>query len=287
MVKIKSKKGWSYLASILLSVAAILIVFVVVMSMNTPLSRSISTIACHGNCAARSMVPFKEWMTPLMFCNSHETPIKIDATKFSDCPSLDTSSINQFNKEEYYKQCARIQINELSENCWKMGGKGKYDLTPILSQIKWGLEKKALDDPLAFTPALAVIAPVRLLTNHDEFGDVDWFEVPKASGVLRCFRFQIVKPRGLSFDDHSLGYSNYAYNDILGTDEKTSGVIMDAIDPDEEGKTEINLKYTALLNYDYVAEDICYISMYADGGGAIARSCNKWSKELDRYAILN
>jgi hypothetical protein len=302
-----NKKGsWKYVIGIFLAIASILIVFVVVMSYDSPLTLNIKAVACHGNAGVRSMVPFKNWISPLMFCKTYETPVKIDATKFSNCPTVDFTHMNSYNREEYYRQCARMQINELADICWRMGGKGHYSLTPIHKSIQWGAEKFVVDtanDPLMIVAFGAGgflgggygagAAALSLNYIRDESGNSDWgkqdfFEAPKTSGVLRCFRYQVVKPRNLDFTDTSFGFTNYRYNDTLGVNSSEAGRMMAAIrpDPDNDNRTELNLKYSASLNYDYKAGDICYISMYVDGK-TMSRDCDKWTRGLDRYDILN
>jgi len=290
----KNKKGivFTTLAIIILIIASGGIVISMFSAINSPIFMTLSSMACHQNAAIRDVMPLRSFLAPMIFCKLYETPVEIDSQNFAACSELNTKGMNQNNREEYLKQCARIQIDDLTDICWQMGGKGKYTLTPRHKDIEWKITMSNIADASteAFEYVLArnpVTGPSYKIVDgfyETTTGDkIDLYNPPKYlnSGVLRCFRFTI-KPRDLFFEDDSFGNSYIHFNNI---DSEAGGDGVKGMQKDEDNKTEINPETAILLNYNYTDEHMCYISMYPDVSG-VSRSCIKWTVGLDKYAFI-
>jgi len=160
---------------------------------------------------------------PIIMCNQWKKPVDIDAMNFDACPGIASFCDKPTGKlqEECWKQCARIQIDKLTDNCWSMAGSGKLDFTDTWLQGFVG----TISDPFklgsiiltggvgwylggAFIGKLIIVGGI--------VGD-SYFYGGTGEKVLRCYRFRITNPivsridkKPINYVDDSLGRS-WAY----------------------------------------------------------------------------
>jgi hypothetical protein len=141
---------------------------------------------------------------PIFMCNQYRTPVDIDANNFRACPDIssfcskDNFKNNPLLKEECWKQCARIQIDKLTDNCWTMAGSGKlnFEDTWLQGITGWISNPYTLGITIATGGAGWYVAGP-LLANAlvgAELIAAGYFTPGAGEKILRCYRFRIVSP---------------------------------------------------------------------------------------------
>ncbi|MEM2873912.1 MAG: hypothetical protein QW063_00430 [Candidatus Nanoarchaeia archaeon] len=254
--------------------------------------------------------------TPIFMCNQYREPIEINAGKWSDCPGIADFCKKETSKEvlaQCYRQCARIQIDKLTESCWSMGGSGTLSLWSAWDRIgafTYNVGKfldatvKAIELEAAYganyfllgLPELTGITNIKEL-NYKILSDTRQMEAKK-SAILRCYKFQIVNPGRLPvppeqnfFYDWSYGRS-WSYNlnatnpelcrKYATAEDKICSYGGDGVSYLNQNITSINdLEADMSLYLNYIAEprQVCYIAYYQEEGGRnyVIRSCEHWS----------
>jgi len=160
---------------------------------------------------------------PIILCNQWRTPININAGgDYKACPEIASFCHKSTGKlqEECWKQCARMQIDKLTDNCWAMAGSGKLDFTDSWLQGFTSL----ISDPfklglVIFTGGVGWYVGGPLIAKLAIAGGVigeTYFYGGTGEKILRCYRFRIVNPivnednKPINYGDDSLGRS-WAY----------------------------------------------------------------------------
>jgi len=274
------KKGalpLSTLGAIILILVAGIIIILIVLSLSGYLGASFSGLVCGINVGIRGSTPIFKDMIPLMLCKQYQTPVKIDGTKFEKCPGLNRKLCDHAkgnDKRLCQIQCAQIQIDALTDACWKMGGKGLYSIS-------------------GWFPGKIV-------------GE---FFMGQACPVLRCYRFQVVNP-DVEIFDYSFGNGSKV---VLSTGETLQAPGISAVHNNEiptahvlinvtgqpdnvrelvsrtsEPTDDPNIFIFSTLNYGTdKKKDICYIAYYYCDPQTVMRSCKSWSEYISKYRLLN
>ena len=134
----RNKKGIA--VNVLVTLIVFLVIFglvLLILSKTTALlSPTTSGFMCGFNVRIKAaMPPVVREFTPLSFCTQYNTPIEINAANFRACPGLadfcnDNSFLNKFPdvRRSCVQQCARIQVDQLTQSCWSLAGEGRLDL---------------------------------------------------------------------------------------------------------------------------------------------------------------
>jgi hypothetical protein len=213
---------------------------------------TLGTIGCSANMAlyAATVSGSKGvFGAPIFLCGQYREPVKINAADFKACQGIASFCKNAKDlvKDECHKQCARIQIDKLTDTCWAMGGKGRLDLKETLaSKIGTGeiaaeilsyatanigagfawIGETATVVASTVTGPLTIYAVItgdmtlynRLIqgTSFTEARDrIIGLTLPKKSMILRCNKFQIINPaldsyyRPFIFEDATWGNSQH------------------------------------------------------------------------------
>ncbi|MCX6774773.1 MAG: hypothetical protein NTY99_01640, partial [DPANN group archaeon] len=247
---------------------------------------------------------------PILMCNQYQTPVDINAANFKSC-----TGISDFCKSakgdalvECWKQCARIQIDQLTNICWTMAGSGRLDFKDTVFDKAVEIAQKPttwvayggaatvgflLAGPLGAKVGLTVVeAGYTWEVGHE-----------KKAKILRCFRYRVVNPiigpdrKTIDYYDYSAGES-WSYG--LDTSQSTAnsnlckptdsdpfcsyggiGVsyLNDLSTGDKftingnvvnafNGKDEYNLGEHLNYNISDPRNQICYIAYYQGGSGS-------------------
>jgi len=228
---------------------------------------------------------------PLWTCRQYEEPIEIDAMDLDNCPGIaeiceDPPDLQ--TKEDCYKQCARIQIDQLTDRCFYLVNEGRKPLAgyaelavhAVLTAFK-GVEIILQSDYQLLDEATDIVG-VDLGSEFTYEDAVEDAQAAQVYGLFRCFRFKIIRPRrslvdpskDFAFEDSRFGNSwTYGY----GGEGVTPVSIFKKLETKEIDDYKIDRSYWHLLNYEYPkADEVCYIS-YQDPVKAIERHCGAWS----------
>jgi len=288
------------------------------------LGDTIQDSLCGLNIRLEGSIPKKILTRPLIACKQYQEPIEIDARDLKDCPGIASVCRNPDTdelQEACDAQCARIQIDILTDRCWDLAGRGKKDIS--------GLAAKFLDAASGLTEINTLIAVSKVAYNENlaiieeavEFGvyvetegqidpeipiaetfetelseqDIEALKRVDNMGLLRCYRFTITRPlrsevnrlNDFTFQDKTFGQS-WIYG-LGGEGVEAISIYNKKIKVEDRDFTdyEIDKNLWYLLNYEYnQRQDICYIS-YLDGAKAVSRSCVTWVDNSEGYRFLN
>ncbi len=302
------------LGEFIIVVAGGIIVIVFVSAILGFVAPTISGFGCGVNVAVKSAFLSNTLGIvdpPLLLCNQYQAPIKINAADFGACTGI--ASFCKGAKgtllDDCYKQCARIQIDKLTDSCWAMGGKGRYDLVNILDKITAGVG--ALPGIIGTAIASPVLTPVMAAAikfypdapETNKLAEGIRNTLPKKEVIIRCYRFQIINPGVLPSDkktpftieDLSFGKSQLAYTATAGGKvQSLGGSGVAAVNPGEGMLPEMNFDQAVLLEYGMTdARQVCYIAYYqmekSVGGKqfAVMRSCDSWVGFGGSFKFLN
>ncbi len=293
----KNKKGIiiSSILIILVVVASGSVIFLFLSGFVPVLVTNIGSMACASSVFFRDVTQPVGSFIPLFFCNTHKSLLKIDATKFSACPNVDKDGMTESNKNQYYANCARAQIDDLAEQCWKMAGRGNANIEGLQVQVG---------------------GPTDLWFAKPDTTIID----TETEGVLRCYKFTVVGV-DISFDDDQRGCGNIYYSldedgNVMWNEEfiaayeeykvEFSGNTDDLLIPWEWAQTtdftcsEIfsadggvesanDMNSRSRLNYSYSGNlTTCYISFLHDKK-AVERNCGSggWNPDVGEFTWLN
>ena len=218
------------LGELILVIAAGIIIIFVLLAVLSALSPTLGSFGCSLNVriygafvgnTSGAITP------PIFLCNQYQEPVKINAADFSKCPGL-----ADFCKEpklppeiltECYRQCARIQVDKLTDACWQMGGSGKIHLWNLGQRFGAVGADVARRFTAGFIFTMAVVAYWTEIgffySPHDiensvnkAFGDI----ISTRAVILKCYKFQIVNPvkdptgKDINYIDGSFGM-DWAY----------------------------------------------------------------------------
>ncbi|MGB9675344.1 MAG: hypothetical protein ACPLYW_01960 [Candidatus Nanoarchaeia archaeon] len=267
-------------------------------------------------------------MTPPIFlCNQYNEPVKINAADFSKCPDLADFCKKEKDPAiltECYRQCARIQVDKLTDACWMMGGSGKVHL--------WTFGATAGANWQTFS---AIFSGSVNVVGCSFFGWIPkdcvflqnyWLQraVSSRATVLKCFKFQITNPvidpngKQIQYEDASLGRSwiytldnselckrykteenpicsyggtGVSYVNELGPGSGRVNLFGKELKyPSNEDEFRQNARY-GFLNYNATPRQVCYIAYYNDGGADdfkyVIRSCSSWGAGAGWVKFLN
>jgi len=242
---------------------------------------------------------------PILMCNQYREPVTINAADFRACPDLaDLCSLDRAKEDkEIYsqciQQCARLQIDALTDSCWGVGGKGQLDLRGTvwdkLGRVDW-FDAGTYFDSLIKAQVVALQfeswTAENVLKSYgfdtgaqgvdaaiDEFSNfyVSKLDaaIPRKSVIVRCNRFQIVNPailpnkRPFTLSDNTFGktQANELSPELcskLGRRDcllSTTGV--KAVNPEPGFEQEVSLIDAHRLNYNITEpRQVCYVAYY-------------------------
>jgi len=224
-----NKKGIApaTIGELILVIAAGIVILWIVLAIVGFVSPTASSVGCGLNIRVRSATldSSKNIIgSPILMCGQYNTPVDINAANFKACPGIADFCTKTKDKNvllECWKQCARIQINQLTDSCWTMAGSGRLNLKDsYLEKLGGVLSNPVVLGVVAFTggaayfiigpytAALAVGGELLLGTIFSNGG----------AKILRCYRFRIVNPlvfnkQPINYFDNSLGRSwSYGLN---------------------------------------------------------------------------
>jgi|GEM_PF-3814549 len=127
----RSKKGVTVvLAALAIGIAVLVVVVFFTLAIAHSISPTLSSLACGANTRIKAASPIIE-LVPLFMCKQYDTPVKIDGTDFTKCSAIDRTICNRDTqgllRDACEQQCIRIQVDELADLCWSVGGNGRYD----------------------------------------------------------------------------------------------------------------------------------------------------------------
>ena len=296
----------STLGELIIVIASGIIILVIVFGLAGFLAPTIGGFGCGLNVQLKGALlansPLRTLDAPLIFCKQFDKPVAIDAMKFSKCPGLPdfcSTTKDKDIKSQCVQQCARIQIDKLTDSCWSMGGSGKVDLSDNLWEklanaapgvaLSAGAFAVAILVPPAAPEAVTVGIVAAGATGADAFA-------PTKAQVIRCYRFQVINPGKLpngqpfTLADAYAGRSQY-YNLTKGSCTKSPCLLggngVAAVNPAEGETQEMRNGDRPMLNYNMTdPRQICYMMYYQyqiSGGSmqySVARSCNYWTEYL-------
>jgi hypothetical protein len=312
---IRGKKGVTFPATTIGEVIAVvamgIIILIFVIGMAGFIAPTIGGFGCGVNTQLKAAVlEHSKFLggslldAPLVMCKQYREPVKIDALKDSACPGLASWCKGATDKEvksQCIQQCARIQIDRLTDSCWSLGGSGRLDLTGTI----WGKLAQATIDVAAtvgiFTVSI-VIPPAGVALVVAEIGGVAALQTaaditaPRRAQVVRCYRFQVVSPGRLpngqpfTLEDKTCGYDQYLEL-TSGTCPKSpcilNGTGVAAVNPSAGENPQMRVEDCFKLKYNMTEpRQVCYIMYYEyeDKDGklqhSVARSCAFWNEYL-------
>jgi hypothetical protein len=326
-----NKKGIAQatLAELILVIAAIVIALVFVMTIVGFINPAVGGLGCGLNIrvySATVQATGEIIGAPILMCNQYREPIEINAADFNACQGLAEFCFSKVAEDDpnirsqCIQQCARIQIDALTDTCWSMGGSGRLNLQgTIWKQI--GDWVASLGDMQTYFETFfkAGLAAVRVspfvlggpVMGAYGYSSVDAavsdFErsvddiVPKKAQILRCNRFQVTNPAILpnrqpfTLQESTFGITKFNALDAescakLGRREcPLGGRGVKAANPEPGFERELSLKQAYMLNYN-IAEprQICYMAYYEyeTFSGALryspARTCDYWTRYSER-----
>ena len=234
---VNNKRGMApeTLGEIIIVIAGCLIITVFVLSFLSFLAPTLSSFACGVNVGAYASVVSSSKGTldaPIIMCNQYREPVKINAADFKACQGIAPfcKDAKDEIRDECYRQCARIQVDALTDACWAMGGKGDKDLRgpfwknlsetvgAVVGEIAGHIGAALATASHTIAAAGIVATPyvntaVKILSPNIYSGAIAELSIssaakyydanqqkiaetlaPKRQIVLKCSRFQIVNP---------------------------------------------------------------------------------------------
>lgn len=337
MPNLMNKKGTKFvpdtMGGLIATIAGCIVVLIVVIAIYVyAISPNSTSIGCGLNTRVRSATIGTSagfLPAPILMCSQYNNPVNINAADFNACSGIaDFCKTTKDKNILYtcYQQCARIQVDKLTDSCWTMAGSGRLNLWS-----SWDRLGKITDDiinslKLAWdtNAALFKLNPQYLVTSvtlgwqnplDAVKSDIDALFAQKAA-ILRCFRFQIVNPviipgtkQQAQYFDLTFGRS-WAYNitdpkvckpsennpicSLGGSGVKYINEIGDikfklfGIDITIP-KEEAQLAAGAFLQYNMAPKQICYISYYEYEYGVkrTVISCNSWAAYTGSFLLIN
>lgn len=236
---------------LILVIAGGVVGLIILFAVLSPMFPVVGHIGCGANIAiyASTVELSNHWAgAPIFLCNQYREPVKINAADFGACPGIAgfcKGTKERFVKDECYKQCARIQIDKLTDACWSMGGQGQKDLkgvwyagigtgviaADVLSNIAanigagfaWIGETAVVAAGTIFGPVLVYVVITGDMTLYNRLAQGTSFTeardrirdmtLQKTSIILRCNKFQVINPaldsygRAFIFEDATWGNS--------------------------------------------------------------------------------
>lgn len=236
--KAKAKLSWSFfphgkkgmaaktIGSVILLIAGGIIGFLVFSTLVGTLSPTIAGFGCGLNMRIdaavldNSRVAGKPLFgSPIFICNQYRNPVDISANNFNACPGIsdfckDAKKGSQL-QVECWKQCARIQIDKLTDSCWTMAGSGRLNYEDSWLKGFSGLVSNpwALG-AIVFTGGAAYYIAGPFLAGFAIGGEIALGSYYSGSGqkILKCYRFRIVDPIVSPIDKKPIDY----FDDELG-----------------------------------------------------------------------
>ncbi len=179
---------------------------------------------------------------PIFMCGQYKKPIDINANNFKACPSISDFCENAQKgsalQVECWKQCARIQIDKLTDSCWTMAGSGKLNF-----EDSWldGF-KDIVSNPYTLG-AVIVTGGVGWYAGGALLGKlavgstfvIGGYYSGTGSKILRCYEYRIVNPivspidkKPIKYLDNSLGRS-WAYSLECSCDNCTNRTLCPSL----------------------------------------------------------
>ncbi|MEM4713986.1 MAG: hypothetical protein QXQ79_00360 [Candidatus Nanoarchaeia archaeon] len=166
---------------------------------------------------------------PIVLCNQYNDVVKINAADFSKCPGIakicKASNLPDEVLVECYKQCARIQVDALTDSCWSMGGSGRVHLWTFAERFSAAPWEDIAAAATAITTTVLGIAITPISGPAGVIVAVGSSSVLIAileknikplsfrAAVLKCYKFQIIHPindpkgKPINYFDGSFGRS--------------------------------------------------------------------------------
>ncbi len=340
----KGKRGIAAetIGELIIVLAACIIILWIVLGISGYLSPTTASVGCGLNLRVAAATLSHSTVTgpaglnsvtflgaPVLMCNQYQQPVDINAANFGACPG-----IADFCKgakgdllEECWQQCARIQIDKLTDVCWTMAGSGKLDFKDtIFAQAKELFTKTipSVGKVVAGTTTFFILGPIAAEAINDGVTELTAEVLTKAK-VLRCFRYRVVNPvigpdrKNVNYADYSFGRS-WAYNlsgssaDKICTPSTSNlncsfggeGVpyITDKYNftsmPQDAVKIvklpPLNQKFVFVtdvggyMNYNITdpRNQVCYIAYYqSSSGDFVIRSCKAWNEYAGNAIYIN
>lgn len=259
-----------YLGELILICAIIILAIMLFYFFGKEIFSELGARACNSNVAMRgegantiSKYTGGLLNVPVLFCGQYQRIEKINAgADFASCQEINKEICNSNTKEplktECEKQCARIQIDKLTDKCWQAGGMGRFNL-------RAGIPEKLYNLPVLLRCAqFQVSNPSKLSFSDDSSGNSTnyCYDADKGS-IVWCNSITGSMPlRGQG---------------VLGVTNAT-GKMTHLIPEDKK----------ASLDYSYSPKATCTISFLQDAdSSSVTRHCNGWIEGGMSVVYLN